>query len=983
MASHSISNPLSLQMLTTFLILLSFPLNSMCLKVEKQALMEIKKQLIDPLNYLESWKDSDSDSDSPCRFYGVLCDQETGLVTEISLDNKSLSGTISPSISALKNLTSLVLPYNRISGALPTELQSCVNLKKMNVSGNYLNGTVPDLSSLKNLEVLDLCDNDFTGPFPAWLGNLTSLTSLSLGDNDFDEGEIPDTIGNLRNLYYLFLAGSNLRGEIPESLSGLEALGTLDICRNKISGEFPRWIDKLKNLFKIELYLNNLTGTLPDRIADLTLLQEFDISVNQLSGEIPRRMGNLTRLTIFHVFRNNFSGEIPAGFGEMRNLVSFGIYMNRFTGLFPPNLGRYSPLNSIDISQNGFSGPLPKYLCQLGSLKKLLAIENEFSGGFPENYADCPTLQRLRVSSNRLEGPVSSRVWALPNVHMMDFSNNNFSGGISGDHIGVALQLQELILSNNGFSGELPKELGKASLIERISLSNNKFSGKIPPELGGLKQITSIQMDSNKFTGSIPPELATCPRLVDLNLASNFLTGQIPSVFSKMTSLNALNLSRNGLTGSIPSGFDKLRLSLVDLSYNRLSGKVPPYFLSIASDKALFGNRNLCIEENESTKRFVNSNISFCDGKISNKSFFKSKVVIYCTILLVLVVILLGLMLVSSTNSERAGPGRCFGPGKGNSPPNWRLESFQKNEFELDADEICQADEENLIGCGSTGKVYRLDLRKGGGTLAVKQLWKGSGIKLIEAEMKIMGNIRHRNILKLYACLTRESSHYLVFEYMANGNLFRALRGVIKFGRPELDWCQRYKIGLGAAKGLAYLHHDCSPAIIHRDIKSTNILLDDDYEAKIADFGVAKVVDNVSPNRSEMSCFTGTHGYIAPEMAYSLKLTEKSDVYSFGVVLLELVTGKGAVEDEYGEGKDIVYYVSTHLDTRENIVRKVLDQKVVSEQVQDDMIKVLKIAIRCTAKLPNLRPSMKEVVKMLVDAEPAGFKSADDDFAEK
>ncbi|GER27544.1 leucine-rich receptor-like protein kinase family protein [Striga asiatica] len=969
MATHS--NSLSLHILTTFLILFSCPLISMSLKVEKQALLEFKKQLVDPLNYLESWKDSDSDSellpDSHCRFYGVLCDQETGLVTKISLENKSLSGVISPSISLLTNLTCLVLPSNQISGPLPAELKNCVNLENLNVSSNAMNGTVPDLSSLKKLTALDLCDNEFSGPFPEWLGNLTALTWLSLGDNSFDEGEIPKNMGSLKKLNYLYLGASNLKGEIPESIFELEALGTLDICRNEISGELSRSIGKLKSLFKIELYQNNLTGRLPDELAELTLLQEIDVSVNQMSGEIPYGMGNLTRLTVFHVFRNNFSGEVPAGFGEMHNLISFAAYMNGFVGPVPRNLGRFSPLDTIDISENRFSGPLPEYLCRKGRLQKLLAVGNEFSGGFPASYAECTSLKRLRVSGNRLEGPVPVKVWALPNVEMLDFSENNFSGGISGE-IGAALQLKELILSENAFSGELPGELGKLVQVERISLSDNKFSGEIPSEFGGLKQITSLQMDSNEFTGSIPPELASCPRLVELNLASNSLTGKIPRGFSRMTSLNALNLSRNGLTGPIPTGFDKLRLSLVDLSYNHLSGRVPTYFLNVAGDKALFGNRDLCVDDENS----VNSRLGFCGGNNGKKEFFERKVVIFCTILLALVVLLLGLMLVGYRNLEWA-------EGEKDNSPNWRIKIFHKNEFEFDEDEVFETDEENLIGCGSTGKVYRLDLRKGScSSVAVKKLCKGSGVKLMECEMEIMGNIRHRNILKLYACLTRGRLHCLVFEYMANGNLFRALRGEIKFGQPELDWSRRYKIGIGAAKGLAYLHHDCRPPIIHRDIKSTNILLDKDYEAKIADFGVAKVANHISP---EMSCFAGTHGYIAPEKGYSLKLTEKSDVYSFGVVLMELVTGKGPIEEEYGEGRDIVHYVSTHFDSRENVL-KILDRKIVCEEVQDDMIKVLMIATRCTSKLPHLRPTMKEVVRMLTDAKPTGFKSTDN-FAEK
>ncbi|KAL0360074.1 UNVERIFIED_CONTAM: Receptor protein-tyrosine kinase CEPR2 [Sesamum radiatum] len=886
----------SLHILAIFLIFLSGSHLSMCLTLETQALLEFKRQLIDPLNYLESWKESDS----PCHFYGITCDQETGLVTEISLDNKSLSGNISPSLSVLQNLTSLALPSNLISGVLPGELSKCINLKVLNVSDNYLNGSVPDFSMLTNLEILDLSDNSFSGAFPSWVGNLTGLVSLGLGDNDFDEGEIPESLGNLKNLYWLYLAGSNLTGEIPESIFELEGLGTLDICKNKISGNFPTSIIKLKNLFKIELYQNNLTGEIPAGLANLTLLEEFDISANQMSGTIPHELGNLKKLTVFH--------------------------LNSFTGEFPQNLGRYSPLNSIDISENKFSGAFPKYLCQNGNLEKLLALENNFSGGFPDTYAECKPLVRLRISQNQLDGTIPDGIWSLPNVQVIDVCDNYFTGGISPG-IGAALQLNELMLSNNRFSGELPRDIGMLTQLERIYLDNNNFSGRIPSELGALKQISSLYLEANALTGSIPSELADCPRLVDLNLASNFLSGSIPSSFSKMASLNSLNLSSNRLTGSIPRNFDKLKLSSVDLSNNHLSGSIPPYFLTVAGDKAFLGNKGLCVDDDESgTKNFKQSE---ADKHLGDEKGIHS---------------------------------------------NWKLENFQQLEF--DVDEICDMDEDNLIGSGSTGKVYRVDLKKGCGTVAVKQLWKGNGVKLMEAEMDILGKIRHRNILKLYACLMKGGSNFLVFEYMANGNLFQALHREIKAGRAELDWYQRWRIAVGAAKGIAYLHLDCCPPIIHRDIKSTNILLDEDYEAKIADFGVAKVADQVSPGGSELSCFAGTHGYIAPEMAYSIKVTEKSDVYSFGVVLLELVTGKKPIEEDYGEGKDLVYWVSTHLNNRENVL-KVLDHKVATELVQDDMIKVLKIATLCTSKLPNLRPSMKEVVKMLIDAEPCSFRSPD------
>ncbi|KAL8485940.1 hypothetical protein ACS0TY_028012 [Phlomoides rotata] len=954
----------SLQLQTVLLILLSLSHISISLRTETESLLEFKKQIIDPLNFLQSWENSDS----PCKFYGVLCDQESGLVTEISLDNKSLSGVISPlvSLSVLKSLTSLILTSNTISGPLPDDLSKCVSLKVLNFSDNYMNGSVPDLSNLTNLEVLDISDNSFSGKFPSWVGKLTRLRSLGLGDNEYDEGGVPESIGNLKMLSWLYLANSNLSGVIPESVFGLERLGTLDLCNNKLIGEFPPLISKLKNLFKIEMYNNNLTGEIPAGISNLTLLQEFDVSNNQMHGKIPLEVGNLKNLTVFHLFKNNFSGEIPSAFGDMKYLSAFSIYRNGFSGEFPKNLGRYSPLNSVDISENKFTGPFPKYLCKNGNLQMLLALDCGFSGVFPDSYGECRTLQRLRVNKNELVGVIPRGVWALPDVGVIDFSDNGFTGGVSLDIEG-ALQLNELILSNNRFSGEFPKEVGKLAQLERIYLNNNEFSGRIPSELRFLEQITSLHLEANAFTGSIPAELANCPRLVDLNLASNLLSGGIPVSFAKMASLNSLNLSRNGLTGSIPKGFDKLKLSSVDLSDNRLSGSIPPYFLTVAGDRALFGNNGLCVDGNDSKR---NSSLSPCVGRNGHKSFVKNRSVMICIILVALVFLLSGLLLVSYRNFKRSEDERQFTDEKA-ARSAWKIESFQQ--LDIDVDEICDVDEDNLVGSGSTGKVYRLDLKKGCESVAVKQLWRGNGVA---AEMEILGKIRHRNIVKLYACLLREGSNYLVFEYMSNGNLSQALHREIKGGRAELDWFQRYRIALGAAKGIAYLHHDCNPPIVHRDIKSTNILLDDDYEAKIADFGVAKVADQATPKGSEMSCFAGTHGYIAPELAYSLKVTEKSDVYSFGVVLLELVTGKRPIDEAYGEGKDLVYWVSTHLDNRENVV-KVLDHKVVSELVQDDVIKVLKIATLCTSKLPNLRPGMKEVIKMLIDAEPCMLRSPD------
>ncbi|XP_021748712.1 receptor protein-tyrosine kinase CEPR2-like [Chenopodium quinoa] len=962
----------SYQIMLIFLLFCYFPPNLASITAEKTVLLEFKSHFKDPLNLLTSW----SDSNSPCEFSGVSCDLQTGRVDGIHLENASLAGEVSPSVCRLQGLKFLALPSNSISGNISPELSQCRNLKVLNFTINKLVGRIPDLSGLGNLEVLDLSDNFLNGEFPTWVGNMTGLVSLGLGNNFFNEGRIPDSLGNLKNLTWLFLSNCKRVGKIPESIYGLKELVTFDLSRNRLSGKLSESISELRKLTKIELFANNLTGEIPSELANLTLLQEFDVSANHFSGKLPPEIVNLKNLTVFQLYENDFEGELPRGFENLRNLIGYSIYRNSFSGEIPANFGRFSPLVSIDISENNFTGSFPRYLCESQSLQFLLALDNGFSGEIPASYAECKSLVRLRVNQNRLSGKLPDGIWAMPNVDIVDFSNNELTGQITSD-IGNSTSMSQLILENNRFSGELPAELGKLTQLERLYLSNNSFSGVIPPQLGDLKQLSSLQLQGNALVGSIPRELGECTRLADFNLAGNMIDGEIPSTLAQMTSLNSLNLSRNRLKGSIPSNIGKLRLSLIDLSDNELSGSVPQGLLDVGSSDSFRGNKGLCAYKN--MKTFVNYGIGVCNGEEIHKKGLSNRLVATFSALSFLVLILSALLFLNYRHYKVSNS--CFEDdleGSNGMEPKWKVESFHHLEF--DVDEICNLEEDHLIGNGGAGKVYRLELKKNGGMVAVKQLWKGTSFKAISTEMNILGNIRHKNILKLYACLLRGNTAFLVFEYMENGNMFQVLHREIKDGQPELDWNKRYNIALGVAKGLCYLHHDCSPPIIHRDIKSTNILLDLEYEPKIADFGVAKATYD-SAEVSEFSCFAGTHGYLAPELAYTCKVTEKSDVYSFGVVLLELLTGKGPIEELYGEGRDIVHWVLRGLNDKSSEVN-VLDPKILSDCTKDAMMKVLKIATLCTTKLPSLRPNMRDVVKMLADVDPCAFRSLDD-YTEK
>ncbi|XP_010547240.1 PREDICTED: receptor-like protein kinase 5 [Tarenaya hassleriana] len=940
--------------IVTAALLLSFFPPSLCSNVEEtEALLRFKAGLFDHFNALDSW----NLSTSPCRFRGVKCDPFSGAVTEISLGKTQLSGSISPAICALKNLSTLWLPSNFITGNIPPEIVNCTNLRVLNLTSNRLSGKVPDLSPLKSLEIFDLSTNFLTGEFQSWVGNLTRLVSLGLGNNRYDEGEIPESLGNLKNLTWLFLPRCNLRGSIPESIFDLTSLDTFEISNNAISGDFPPSILRLVSLTELEFGSNKLTGEIPPEIGNLTRLRVLDISSNQLSGALPDEITNLKELRVFRGYQNYFSGKFPSGFASLIHLHTLIIYRNNFSGNFPAKIGRFSHLNTVEISQNRFSGPFPRFLCYQKRLRHLLALRNKFSGEFPGSYADCKSLLRLRISNNLLSGRIPELFWALPRAKLIDLGDNGFTGEISPS-VWLSKELRLLVLHNNKFSGQIPRELGALTYLERLHLSNNKFYGQIPAALGNLRQLSSLHLEDNTLTGSIPLELANCIRMVDLNLARNSLAGEIPNALSQMVSLSSLNLSGNRLTGVIPENLVELKLSSIDLSENQLTGKVPQGLLAMGGTAAFSGNER--------------SGLSTCssDEYIEHKEDFELVVIVSLALASAVAAFAIILLVVHCRIvNARQEDGKSDNL---DAETEWKITSFHQIDF--DTDEIYKLEEDHLIGTGSTGKVYRVDLKRGRGAVAVKWLRTegGEGSEVSAAEMEILGNIRHKNVLKLYACLNGWGSSYLVFELMENGNLFHALHRNMEGGSPELDWHKRYKIAVGTAKGIAYLHHDCCPPIIHRDIKSSNILLDAEYEPKVADFGIAKIDDDSKSCKGrEWNCVAGTHGYMAPEFACCYKWTEKSDVYSFGVVLLEMVTGHRPVEEEYGEGKVIVDWILTQIQQdRLNLQRVVLDKKVFCQGVEESMVRVLKIGILCTTKLPRLRPNMRQVLRMLCDSNP-------------
>ncbi|XP_061353616.1 receptor-like protein kinase HSL1 [Gastrolobium bilobum] len=949
------------------------PLSVMCLNQEGLYLYQFKLTLDDPDSRLSSWNSRDT---TPCNWFGVTCDPTNTSVTNLDLSETNIAGPFPPSILCrLPNLTSIILFNNSINQTLSDHITLCNNLVHLDLSQNLLTGPLPNtLPLLPNLKYLDLTGNNFSGPIPesfgtfkklevmslvsnllegtvpAYLGNVTTLKMLNLSYNPFFPGRIPPELGNLTNLEVLWLTQCNLVGVIPDSLGNLKKLKDLDLALNDLYGSIPSSLTELTSLEQIELYNNSLSGELPRGMGNLTALRLLDASMNHLTGKIPEELCSLP-LESLNLYENRFEGELPASIANSPNLYELRLFGNRLTGKLPANLGKHSPLRWLDVSSNQFWGRIPATLCDLGVMEEILMIYNLFDGDIPASLGTCQSLTRVRLGYNRLTGEVPAGIWGLPHVYLLELAENSFSGSIAKTIAGAG-NLSLLILSKNNFTGTIPDEVGWLENLVEFSGSDNMFSGSLPDSIVNLGQLGILDFHNNRLSGELPKGIRSLKKLNDLNLANNEIGGKIPDEIGSLSVLNFLDLSRNQFTGKVPRGLQNLKLNQLNLSYNRLSGELPPLLAKDVYKSSFLGNPGLCGDLK-----------GLCDGRGEEKS--AGYVWLFRAIFIVATLVFLGGVVgfyFKYKNFKDAK--RAIDKSK------WTLMSFHKLGF--GEDEILNClDEDNVIGSGSSGKVYKVVLSSGE-AVAVKKIWGGVRKEIesgdvekgrvqdnaFDAEVGTLGKIRHKNIVKLWCCCTTRDCQLLVYEYMPNGSLGDLLHSS-KGGL--LDWPTRYKIAIDAAEGLSYLHHDCVPPIVHRDVKSNNILLDGDFGARVADFGVAKVVETTGKGTKSMSIIAGSCGYIAPEYAYTLRVNEKSDIYSFGVVILELVTGRRPVDPEFGE-KDLVKWVCTTLDQKG--VDHVLDSRLDS-CFKEEICKVFNIGLLCTSPLPINRPSMRRVVKML------------------
>ncbi|KAG8377939.1 hypothetical protein BUALT_Bualt08G0086000 [Buddleja alternifolia] len=954
------------------LFLLFFPFYYHAHSDDLHTLLTLKSSLIGPSGSgLHDWAGTPSSSPlAHCSFSGVSCDTH-GRVTSLNITNLPLFGTIPPEIGLLDKLVNLTIAAtNNLTGPLPMEISNLTSLKHFNLSCNMLNGTIPGeiVLRLTDLEVFDVYNNEFTGNLPGDLVKLKKLKFLNLGGNFFS-GEIPEIFSEFESLTHLYLGGNSLTGRIPAGLAripnlqelclgyyntyvggippefgSISTLRLLDLAMCNLTGEVPASLGNLKHLHNLFLQVNSLTGEIPPELSSMQSLMSLDLSINNLSGEIPDTFSELKNLTLINLFQNKFQGPLPGFIGDLPNLEVLQIWNNNFSMGLPENLGRNGRLLLLDATKNHLTGFIPKDLCRGGRLKTLILMDNYFYGALPEELGDCKSLTRIRIKNNYLNGTVPAGFFTLPSLDMLELDNNFFTGELPEEISGNALG--SLRLSNNWITGKIPGAIGNLMNLEILSLGMNKFSGEIPNEIFDLKKLTKLNLSDNVLTGEIPGSISQKSHLTFIDLSRNILDGPIPKCISGLRNLNVLNLSRNSLNGPIPGEIGLMKsLSVLDLSYNDFTGRRPiTGMLKGVDDRFFAGNPNLC-------PPFCPSESYPSPGSHKKHA---SKIIIIIVVLVTVLLLLPGGWLIFK--QKRLDKSR-----------KWKLTAFQRLDYK--AEDVLEClKEENIIGKGGAGIVYRGSMADGTDVVIKHLIGRANSCNDhgFAAEIQTLGRIRHSNIIRLLGYVSNKDTNLLLYEYMSRGSVGEMVHGS---NGGYLQWESRYRIAVEAAKGLCYLHHDCSPSIIHRDVKSNNILLDSDYEAHVAGFGQAKFFHDAGASEC-MSSIAGSYGYIAPEYAYTLKVDLKSDVYSFGVVLLELITGRKPV-GEFGDGVDIVRWVrktTSELSQPSDAasVLAVVDSRLIGYPVTG-VVNLFKIAMLCVEDESSGRPTMREVVHMLTN----------------
>ncbi|XP_060212186.1 leucine-rich repeat receptor protein kinase MSP1-like [Lycium barbarum] len=780
------------------------------------------------------------------------------------------------------------------------------SLKHLNLNHCALSGNIPtDVWSLENLETLDLTDNRLTGQLSPTISNLRNLKHLVLDDNGFS-GSLPSTICELKELRELSVHANSFSGDLSDEIGNLDKLQSLDFSSNFFSGSLPSSLVNLAELLYLDASLNNSTGLICPEIGKLSKLRIITLSSNMLTGTIPGTIGRLKQLEALDLQNCKLTGSIPEEILELSYLNYLNVAQNEFNGELPLRIGKLESLVYLIASNAGLSGTIPS---ELGNCKKLKLINlsfNSFSGPLPEGLSGLDSLKSFVLDSIHLSVPLPMWIDNWTQVESIIVSKNFLTGSLPPLYLPL---LSVLDVSSNRLSSELSSGI-------YLVLSGNNLSGKLPDYLGEL-QLINLKLSKNQFSGKVPDLLWESKTLMSISLGNNVLEVPIQPTIAKLSSLQRLQLDR---ICEIPRSISKLKLldNLV-LSNNQFSGPI--------HEETCTGFQNILLPDSEFTQHYGMLDLSNYELTESIPHSIKNCIV-------VTELLLQGNKLTGSVPREISLLGLNDKPPRSYTSHNQISGSIPDN-FDSVMPTTENYSKSYIIGDGGFGTVYKAKLPEGR-TTAVKRLNRGNmhGDREFFAEMETIGNVKHDNLVPLLGYCVSAAERLLIYEYMENESLDFWLRNQAEVGNS--------------------------------DIKSSNILLDRNFEARVSDFGLARIIKACESHVSTI--LAGSLGYIPPEYGQTMMATSKGDIYSFGVVMLELVTGQADVE-----GGNLIGCVRWMVANGREI--ETLDPFFSGSRLwKDQMLRVLAITRSCTNDEQWKRPTMRELtILFIVKCASASF----------
>jgi Leucine-rich repeat (LRR) protein len=943
----------------------------------------------------------------------------TGLL-RLNLSCNSLYGDLPAELVLSTSIVVLDVSFNRLSGPLQ-ERQSPVSglpLEVLNISSNFFTGQLPSttLQAMNSLVALNASNNSFTGPLPSSICIYApSLATIDLCLNDFS-GPVSSEFGSCSKLTVLKAGHNNLTGALPHELFNATSLEHLSFPNNNLQGVLDgSGLAKLSNLVFLDLGSNGLERELPDSIGQLGRLEELHLDNNLMTGELPSALSNCRSLKYITLRNNSFMGDLSRVNFTQMDLRTADFSLNKFNGTIPESIYACSNLVALRLAYNNFHGQFSPRIANLRSLSFLSVTNNSFTDitDALQNLNRCKNLTSLLIGSN-FKGetiPQDAAIDGFENLRALTIDLCPLVGKIP-IWLSKLTKLEILDLSYNHLTGTIPSWINRLELLFFLDISSNRLTGDIPPELMEMPMLQSeknaakldpkflelpvfwtqsrqyrllnafpnvLNLCNNSLTGIIPQGIGQLKVLNVLNFSTNSLSGEIPQQICNLTNLQTLDLSNNQLTGGLPSALSNLHfLSWFNVSNNDLEGPVPSGGqFNTFTNSSYIGNSKLCgpmlsvhcgsVEEPPDVMKKRHKKTVLA---VSLSVFFGGFAILFS-----LGRLILSIRSTKSADRNKSSNNRDTETTSFNSVSE-HLRDMIKGSIlvmvprgkgqpnNLTFNDILKAtnnfDQQNIIGCGGNGLVYKAELPCGS-KLAIKKL--NGEMCLMEreftAEVEALSMAQHENLVPLWGYCIQGNSRLLIYSFMENGSLDDWLHNKDN-ADSFLDWPTRLKIAKGAGRGLSYIHNTCNPNIVHRDVKSSNILLDREFNAYVADFGLARLI--LPYNTHVTTELVGTLGYIPPEYGQAWVATLRGDIYSFGVVLLELLTGKRPVQ-VLTKSKELVQWVREMRSQGKDI--EVLDPALRGRGHDEQMLNVLEVACKCINHNPGLRPTIQEVVYCL------------------